>query len=168
MSAAAKRGWAPREMRMVSEYIAKYFPGSITMSRVRLGATSPDLLPADLSDAEKRMLTVWKRWADAIVITRTRLILIEGKILPDPGVISQLLLYKELLMHTPELQQYLDRDVELQLVMAIEDPLVSKLARDQGIKVTIFTPDWIGEYVSTLAGRKQRPPLASAGGGGGA
>jgi hypothetical protein len=146
-------------MRMVSEYIAKYFPGSTTYTRVRLGATHPSLLPESFSDEERRMLTVWKRWADAVVITRTRIILIEGAILPNPGDVSQLLLYKALLRFTPEFQAYMDRDIEMQLVICVEDPLLTRIARDAGIKVITFAPDWISDYIRSLAQRKQRAPL---------
>jgi len=156
---AENRGYEPREMRMVTEYIAKYFPNSEHWTRVRLGALHPELLPAELSAAEVRMLTVWKRWADAIVATRTRLILIEGSILPDPGDISKLAVYEALLRYTPEFQAYMDRDIEKQLVIAVEDPLIAKLARDAGIKVVAFAPAWITDYVESLAQRKKRAPL---------
>jgi len=150
-------------MRLVSEYIAKYFPGSVQFTRVRLGATHPSLLPDSLSAEERRMVTVWKRWADAIVVTRTRLVLIEAAILPDPGDVSKLLLYKRLLVYTPEFQAYMDRDIEMQLVVAVEDPLLVAIAQDAGIKVIPFAPDWITDYVRSLAQRKQRPPLTHVG-----
>ncbi|HYA48619.1 MAG TPA: hypothetical protein VEG35_02875, partial [Burkholderiales bacterium] len=102
-------------MRMVTEYIAKYFPNSERWTRVRLGSTHPELLEMKVTAEEEAMLRAWKRWADAIVATRTRLILIEGAILPDPGDVSKLLLYEELLRVTPEFQAYLDRDIEKQL-----------------------------------------------------
>lgn len=157
--AEVSRRWQPREMRLVSEYIVKYYPNSQHFTRVRLGALHPSLLPSGLSAEEKRMLTVWKRWADAIVITRTRIILIEGAILPDPGDISKLLLYESLLRYTPEFQAYMDRSIEKQLVVSVEDPLLTRIARDSGIKVIAFAPEWISEYVRSLAGRKQRGPL---------
>lgn len=160
---AVTRKWEPREMRLVSEYVARYYPTSLQFTRVRLGATHPQLLPAGLSAEEQRMLTVWKRWADAVVVTRTKIILVEGAILPDPGDISKLLLYEQLLRYTPEFQAYMDRDIEKQLVIAVEDPLLTKIARDAGIKVIGFAPDWISDYVQSLAQRKQRAPLTFPG-----
>jgi hypothetical protein len=153
------RKWEPREMRLVSEYIVKYYPDDPHWTRVRLGATHPDLLPEKLSDEEKRMLTVWKRWADAIVVTKKKLILIEGAILPDPGDVSKLLLYEYLLRVTPEFTDYMDRDIEKQLVISVEDPVLSKIARATGIKVITFAPDWISDYIRSLAQRKQRAAL---------
>jgi hypothetical protein len=155
--------WQPREMRLVSEYVAKYYPNSISLTRVRLGPTHPALILEDISEEEKNMLTVWRRWADAIVITRNRLILIEGAILPDPGDVSKLILYEYLLKYTPELQQYLDRDVVKVLLLAIEDPVLEKIARAAGIQVVVFCPDWVRDYVRSLAERKQRAPLTYLG-----
>jgi len=155
--------WQPREMRLVSEYVAKYYPNSISMTRVRLGPTHPALIVEGLSEEEQNMLRVWRRWADAVVITRNRLILIEGAILPDPGDVSKLLLYEYLLRHTPEFQQYLDRDLVKLLLLAIEDPVLEKIARTAGIQVVIYCPDWVRDYIRSLAARKQRAPLTYLG-----
>jgi len=155
--------WQPREMRLVSEYIARYYPNSISLTRVRLGPTHPQLLSEDLAEEEKRMLTVWRRWADAIIVTRTRLILLEAAILPDPGDVSKLILYEYLARYTPELQQYLDRDIEKVLLVAIEDPVLTTIARAAGIEVVLFCPSWVKEYIQTLAQRKQRAPLTHLG-----
>jgi len=155
--------WQPREMRLVSEYIAKYYPNSVSLTRVRLGPTHPQLLSEDLAEEEKRMLTVWRRWADAIIVTRTRLILLEAAILPDPGDVSKLILYEYLARYTPELQQYLDRDIEKVLLIAIEDPVLTTIARAAGIEVVLFCPDWVKGYIQTLAQRKQRAPLTHLG-----
>ena len=57
----------------------------------------------------------------------------------------------------------MDRDIEKQLVIAVEDPLLTKIARDAGIKVIGFAPDWISGYVQSLAQRKQRAPLTFPG-----
>jgi len=153
------RKWEPREMRLVSEYIVKKYPKDKSFTRVRLGATHPGLLPEGLSAEEKRMITVWKRWADAIVITQTKIILIEAAILPDLGDVSKLLVYEYLLKFTPEFEEYLDRPIEKQLVISVEDPVLTKIARGAGIKVVAFAPEWINDYVRSLAQRKQRGPL---------
>jgi hypothetical protein len=150
-------------MRLVSEYIAKYYPNSTSLTRVRLGPTHPVLLSEEMSEEERRMVTVWRRWADAIIITRTRLILLEASILPDPGDVSKLLLYEYLVRRTPELQLYLDRDIQKVLLIAIEDPVLTTIARAAGIEVVLFCPSWVKEYIQTLAQRKQRAPLTHLG-----
>jgi hypothetical protein len=156
MAEKQTRKWEPREMRMVSEYLVKKYSGYRSMTRVRLGALHPELLSPDLSEEEKNMLTVWRRWADAIVITPTTMILIEAAILPDPGDISKLDLYAALLPHTPEFAEYKSFPIVKELVIAIEDPLLVKLAHDSGIRVVVFSPGWVKDYIKTLSHRKQR------------
>jgi len=158
-----KRGWQPRELRLISEYLAKYYGKYPTYTRVRLGAIHPDLLLPELTPEERRMLSVWKRWADAVVVTPTKLILIEGAIFPDPGDISKLLLYRELLKVTPEFEEWRDLPIEMQIVVAIEDPLLSKIARESGILVRVFKPPWIKDYLEIVARRARRAPLTFLG-----
>jgi len=153
------RPWQPREMQMVAEYIAKFYPQYTSRTRVRLGQIHPSLHPELFEDKDVALLGVWRRWADAIVITKQKIILIEGAILADAGDISKLVLYKTLIPHTPELAEYKNLDIEMQLVYSIEDPMVVLLARETGIKAIFFQPDWIAEYIKTLTGSKQRATL---------
>lgn len=153
------RKWEPREMKLVAEYLAKNYSSYRSKTRVRLGQVHPAILPDDISAEDLAFSGVWRRWADAIVITPQKLILIEAAILADAGDISKLALYKTLIPHTPELAEYKNLDIELQLVYAIEDPLVVMIAREAGIKPVYFKPDWIAEYIATLTPNKQRATL---------
>jgi hypothetical protein len=152
------RKWEPREMRMVSEYLAEKYAGYESATRVRLGSLHPDLELPDLSEAEKNMLSVYNRWADAVVITPTTLILIEAAILPEAGDISKLEMYAMLLPQTERYKDHRDKNIVMELVVALEDPVLVLLARRHGIRVIVFCPDWIREYISTLSWRKQTPP----------
>ncbi|MCW3990623.1 MAG: hypothetical protein NWE88_11185, partial [Candidatus Bathyarchaeota archaeon] len=73
-----KRAWQPREMQMVAEWLAKNFPGDPYMTRVRLGTPRSSTPRADMTPEELAMVGVWRRWADAIVILRDRILLIEA------------------------------------------------------------------------------------------
>jgi hypothetical protein len=154
-----KRQWQPREMRLVSEFLAKMYPKYETRTRVRLGTIHPELHPETLSEAEKAMVGVFRRWADAIVFLPDRLILIEAAIRPSPGDISQIELYEYLLPSTPELEQYRNLPVEKLLVYAIEDPVIVTMARGRGIKCTYFKPSWVDDYLVILYPSERRAPL---------
>jgi len=149
----------PREMRLVTEYIAKTYPKYTTITRARLGGIHPSLLPDELSAAEKRLLTVWRRWCDALIFLPKKVILLEAAILPTAGDISILKHYGYLFGHTPEYKDYWSFDLQLELLYAIEDPVVTKLAKVENIKTTQFFPDWLTEYIRGLQGRRQRAPL---------
>ena len=152
------RAWQPREMRMVSDYLAQFYPQATSLTRVRLGSIPPAELHPLLEEHEVRMLGVFRRWADAIVITNDAMILVEAAIRPEPGDISKLQLYKRLLVHTPELQAYLPRRVEMQLVYAIEDPVVVIMAREAGIRPVYFRTKAVENYMKLLYPRERRAP----------
>jgi len=104
-------------------------------------------------------MSVFNRWADAIVIMPDRIVLIEGKILPQLGVISQLNAYARLLPKTPYLAEHKDKPIEKVLVCAIHDPMVAQLAREEGIRVVIYRPLWITAYLKHLYVRERTPGL---------
>lgn len=157
--AEQKRQWQPREMRLVSEFLAKHYGKYPTRTRVRVGSVHPKLRPGELSDAEQKMVGVFRRWADAVVFMPDRLVLIEAAIRPSPGDISQLELYEHLLPKTPELAEHKDKPIEKLLLYALEDPVIVSMARERGIRVVYFHPPWIDEYLKVLYPRERRAPL---------
>ena len=93
------------------------------------------------------------------MIMPDRIVLIEGKILPQPGVISQLQLYERLLPKTPELAEHKDKPIEKVLLCAIPDPLLNTLCREAGIRVVVYRPKWITSYLKNLYAREKTPGL---------
>jgi len=154
-----KRDWQPREQRLVAEFIAQFYPDYDSRTHVHLGSTPPRLLGRYSTNEDARLTGVFRRWADGLVFMPDRLVLIEGKILPQPGVISQLKLYAELLPKTPELAEHKDKPIEQVIVCAIEDKLISELARREGIRVQIFRPAWIDEYMQIVHPWERTPGL---------
>ena len=154
-----KRDWQPREQRLVAEFIAKFYPDQESRTHVHLGSTPKRLKGRWATNEDGRLVGVFRRWADALVFLPDRLILIEGKILPQPGVLSQLMLYEELIPKTPELAEHREKPIEKMLVCAIEDKLISALARREGIQVRIFHPAWIDEYMKILHPWEKTPGL---------
>lgn len=154
-----KRDWQPREQRLVSEFVARFYPDHESRTHVHLGSTPPRLKGRYATDEEARLLGVFRRWADALVFLPDRIILIEGKILPQPGVISQLKLYEELIPKTPELAEHKSKPIEKVLVCAIEDRLISELARREGVTVRIFHPAWIDKYMKIVHPWERTPGL---------
>lgn len=150
------RKWQPREMRMLSEFLAEHYPDAEYRVRVRLGRIQPRSEGRFTTEEERVSAGMFRRWADALVIEPDRLILIEAKIRPQPGVISQLQLYARLVPHTPELQQFLDRPLEMLLIYAIQDDLLISMAREADIKCRLYKPEWIDAYLDELYPRERR------------
>jgi len=154
-----KRDWQPREQRLVAEFIARFYPDQESRTHVHLGSAPVRLKGRYATDTEARLVGVFRRWADALIFLPDRLLLIEGKILPQPGVLSQLKLYEELIPKTPELAEHRGKPIEKILVCAIEDPLISELARREGVQVRIFHPAWIDEYMEIVHPWEKTPGL---------
>lgn len=154
-----KRVWQPREMRLCSEYCSLYHYKGRILTRVRLGPFPSELLKYVSAEEEANMVTVWRRWADAIVIYPDKVILIECAIRPNPGKIAQLELYKQLYYKTPEFDSIKHLPLEMELVYAIEDPATVELAKQKGIRTVYYKPIWIEEYINQLYPRERRGPI---------
>jgi hypothetical protein len=142
-----------RDMKLAEEYIDRNYPGRIKWLRIRLGNLRDDLLFPGMTKEEEQLASVWKRYADAVVLDDEKLIIIEGAIFPDLGDISRLLGYEKLLRQTPEFKQYADLPVEKQLVLAVEDKFLEKLAGENDVKVVYYKPEWVEYYLMELRQR---------------
>jgi len=145
---------------MVAEYVQRTYREALVFMRLRLGVLEPDVGPRDLSPEETAMLGVFRRWADAVVVTRDELIVVEASIRSDTGDPSKLVLYGRLVPSTPELKAYLGKRLVLELVVAVEDPAVSALAHEMGIRTRVYRPPWLPEYLANLHRRERRPVQA--------
>lgn len=158
-----KRDWQPREQRLVSEFVAEFYGEYPSRTHVHLGGTPPRFKGKFTRPENGRLLGVFRRWADAIVTMPDRIVLIEGKILPQPGVLSQLSLYERLIPNTPELEEHAGKPVEKVLVCAIEDPLITQLAREEGVRVVVYSPPWIESYLKIVHPWEKTPGLGTLG-----
>jgi len=146
---------------MTSEFMEKMFPEGRRLTRVRLGAPHPELVRPELEPEEIEMLKVYSRWADGLAILPDRLILVEAKIRPQMGPLEALHVYAELLKTTEDFKEFWKLPIEKWYVYAIEDPLLSRLARLQGIRAVNFKPSWLPDYLKLLSPRERRAPLTS-------
>ena len=154
--AKKKRGWAPRELRLVPEYCLHAYPNDTHIFRVRLGEPAPGMDINGLSDAAKRLVGVTRRYCDAVVLRPDEVVIIECSIPPEVGHLSKLELYRALWPYTPEFQQYQHLPVRAELVLAIYDPFIAEMGRRRDIRVLHFCPDWCKQYIEELAERKRQ------------
>ena len=148
------------ELRMVAEYVRSAYPDASLWMRLRLGTLIPDHPRPDMTPEEEKMSGVFRRWADAVVVTGSELIVIEGSMRSETGKPSQLAIYGLLVPHTPDLKEHLHLRLVLEMVVAIEDPVVSAYARKQGIRTTVYEPDWLPLWRAQLHRRERRPMQA--------
>jgi len=156
MAAGEKRHWQPREMQMLSEWLARTQAGKRCLTRVRLGTPRSETPRPDMTPEERAMIGSWRRWADAVILEDDRVTIVEAAIRPDPGKISQLELYALLFKNTPELTAWHGRPLHLVLLYAIEDPATILLAREKGIACIEYKPEWLPAYLELLMPRERR------------
>ena len=85
--------------------------------------------------------------------------LVEAKVRGTPGVLEQLDLYARLFPLSPDYQHLIGRTVVRDLVWAVADPVIESMARERGIRVHLFHPAWVDEYLETLRHRDRTPTL---------
>jgi hypothetical protein len=130
------------EKRLVAEYVGMTYPTSLQWRNVRLGEIK--------NEQDGKMYAFLRRWADAIVITMDEVIIIEGKIKPAPGVISQLQLYMSIFPKTPEYHNYRNWKLRGEIVCALRDEEVEALARQAGLDYVIYEPTFMQDILDSI------------------
>lgn len=124
----------------------------------RLGAIETEL-PADgLTQEELNIIGATRRFADAVVVRSTELIIIEGAIRPDLGKVSILHGYSRLVKVTPELIPFRDLPLRMELVGCIYDPVIDQVCREWNIKLVTWTTSASLAYIQRLAASMARAP----------
>ncbi len=149
----------PREMRLVSEFMESFFPRARKITRVRLGPSPSQLAQMVVEPEEERLLKVFTRWADGVAIEKDRVHIIEGKIRPRMGPTEALEVYRRLWPSTPEFAVWSELPVTLHFWYAIEDPVLTALAREKGIQATLTRPKWLDSYMAELQPRERRATI---------
>lgn len=131
------------EREYVIDYVLNKFPRRLKVYyNLRLGPP-PEHVAKAYPNLPPGYFKVWQRYADAVVITDTAIILIEAKVHNIKVGIGYLLEYRDLLPQTPELKPYLGRPIHLRLVIPVPDPWVLNNANKYGIEVDIYQPEWL-------------------------
>ena len=155
-----KRSWEPQEQRLCSEILVKFYGDWPSKTHVHLGATPLRVGGQFISESERRLVGVFRRWADGMVFMPDRLVLIEVKKLPQPGVVGQMEYYAELVGKTPELEEHWHKPLEMHLWCAIEDPQVTLFARKRNVKVSVYCPEWMAKHLEKLHPWERTPQPA--------
>jgi len=131
------------EPRWVSEYVTSNYPAAEIRLRVPLGPFVAGLAEQMGADKARRVSRPWRPEVDAVVVLKDRLILIEGKIFKTMDGLSKLPVYRDLVSTTPELEQFKEREIEMQLLIVRPLSWVLTAAEKAGVKVVEWAPPWI-------------------------
>lgn len=115
---------------------------------LRLGPTPLTTPGTVLTPALERQLSVFNRYSDLVGPMPTELLVVEAKMVADPGAQSQLQHYLDLVRVSklPTAWPYLP--IQGVLLWAVDDPIIHQRAVAAGIRIEIFTPPWVADYLN--------------------
>jgi hypothetical protein len=138
------------ESRMISEYMFEHYASFTYTLAVPLGSLPSSLLETQGLAKTIGIMRPYRPEVDAAVVLPRHLIIIEAKVWNLINGLSKLPLYKSLVPTTPELQQYMPREVLMQLVVGWTNPNLDRMARDAGVDIIVFCPPWLKEVVDKM------------------
>lgn len=156
------RPYTRREQRLLGEYLAARYPTATIALNVRVGDYPLHLANQLPPGVPVKALNGYRRYVDAIVKLADRVILIEAKVTLNMDAAGTIRLYKELWPTTPEYTHWRDLPVELEIVAAIIDPVVKRLAESDGVRVVQYSPAWLNASIlasEVNVGKLQPTPL---------
>ena len=139
-----------RDTRYVAEFLSWAFPEDGKMFQVRLGPAPLELWMRYPELDIDRWARVWDKTCDAIVITPTALVLIEGELRRPIVAIGELLVYRELLPQTQSLAAYWSMPIRTVLLTPLPDPTLEVVMKRLGIEIALYRPLWVEEYLRTV------------------
>ena len=134
----------------LAEYLGVTYPPGTWRTNVRLGKVrAPET--ERLSPQERRLLLgAFGASADAIVLLPDKVVIIEAMVRHEPGAGEDLLKYRMLFRETEEFKEYWDKPIDMVLLTPLDVTAYERFYREMGIRVEVYRPAWILEYLGCL------------------
>ena len=150
---------AKAETTLLHEWVSLHGWQGQAIYELRLGPTPQTLVGQVVSPQLTAMLRVALWYADLVVPTPTELLVVEAKVQPKPGAVGEALWYSQLVPTTPDLAAYAHLPVVPVVLFGESNETLNTWARALGVRVELYTPPWIAEYLSTRQFRNRSTPL---------
>ncbi len=138
------------ETRLVAEYIKINYSQYPSIMAQPVGVVSAQLM-ADVGYSKAiRMSRPTRPEVDAIVLLPRYFVLIEAKVWHIIDGMAKLPFYASLIPMTPELREYMPREILMELVVPWSNPNLEIMCREHNIRLKVFTPAWIAEVVNKV------------------
>jgi hypothetical protein len=126
-------------------YCAEHYPTAEVRLSCPLGGIPKETLRDYGLLKGLRVYRPWRPEVDGVVILKNMVILIEAKVFKYMDGLSKLPVYKSLIPQTPELKHVAHLPVYMKLLIPYRIPWVLEAAKDLGVTVEVWTPDFIRE-----------------------
>jgi hypothetical protein len=150
-----KTGRTPWSTILLQQWAALKYPQYHLYEQMRLGPTSSTLVGVQVSPALEAMLRVNNWYADGVIALPNEVLFVESKMQSTPGAISQVKFYVREGMRTPALQNLMAIPFVPVVLFAESDNDVNMFARQEGVRVEIYTPSWISDYLTQVQFRNR-------------
>lgn len=131
---------------LISEYCLARFPSDIIMLDVPLGTTTREIFDETGLIKTDTITRPWRPRADAIIVTKDTLFVIEAKLMKILDGLSKLPFYADLIDSTPELTAYKDLPRKMVLVSPSLPGWAVMLATHHEVVIEYYHPAWIHDY----------------------
>jgi len=134
------------EARFVSEWVLLNYPHDTVKYRCPLGSAPKDWLKRLGAEKALRSYRPFRHEVDAMIICKEKIVLIEGKILRVLDGAAKLIIYRDLVSVTPEVEYLKNLPVEA-IVLTPQPPTWAEMVtKKYDIKFVVWKPDWLVEY----------------------
>lgn len=141
--------------RLLHEWSATQPWDAQPIYELRLGPTVQSVNGAPITPAIEAMLRNANYYADLVGTQQGELWVVEAKVVASFGSLGQLEGYVSLVPSTPSLHQFLNKPVRPVLLAGVSDSGVAQLALNKGIRLMIYSPNWINEYLTAKHFRRR-------------
>lgn len=140
---AEKKPYVRWEDKLIREFLQKEHPNNLAFKHPKVGK--------DPAGTNAKYAMCCKRYPDVVFKDGSEIFIVEAKIKPDVGAISQLKLYMQLFPETPMFSEWRTLHLRGILITALPDRQLSILAKNEGIEHIVFKPsfmqEWIDKYI---------------------
>ncbi|MDY6888277.1 MAG: hypothetical protein SVV88_11660 [Pseudomonadota bacterium] len=134
------------ERKFVTDYVLEKYPGKTVKYNCPLGNAPEDWLKAMGMNKALRSYRPFRPEVDAVILLDDEILLIEAKILKVLDGMSKLIIYRDLVAETPELQAYRALGIRARVITPKPPSWVSNVAKKHAIEIEVYRPEWIEEY----------------------
>jgi hypothetical protein len=138
------------ETRLIAEYLKEHYSKFPFIMKQPLGAVSEELMKTEGYTKALGITRPFRPEVDAVVILPRYLIIVEAKVWNVVNGLAKLPLYKSLVPFTPELKEYMPRELLMELVVGWTNPNLEIMAKDMGVTVRLYCPDWLSQVVTDM------------------
>lgn len=138
------------ETRMVAEWLIQEYPKYHSIIACPLGRVDEGLMASVGYKQAIGLSRPYRPEADAVVILPGALLLIEAKVWNVVNGLAKLPLYRSLIAVTPELKEYWNLPIILELVVGWTNSNLEIMARDAEVRLKIYCPPWLQDVVSSM------------------